>query len=243
MAVACAIVSTAASCGGGEARDADSQAGRAVAMMATPPAALGLCRRFALIRPSCPRRVPSAPYARTPRPPGFTGPSAGGAFAHCGGRSGGAAIVMPGCDRPRWVIEAGAPAGLPPDAPPGLPGERLAPGARTRPPQYVHIGVYAARGSLARTFPFAWPRGAARSVEDSLLGPKRTESILLGSRRWAGVDGTLVLAPPLVFGGEDGDHLMFRWRKGGVDRVVSVHAWTPLRDAVATLEAVVTSAR
>jgi hypothetical protein len=119
---------------------------------------------------------------------------------------------------------------------------RLPPGQRTRPPQYVHVEVYAARGSLAERFPFAWPRGPARPVRDSLLRASRTMPIFLGSRAWSGVRGTLILAPPLVFGGEDGDHLLFRWEQNGVDRVISMHAWTPLREAVATLEALLASA-
>ena len=146
------------------------------------------------------------------------------------------------CAEPSWILEVGAPAGLPLDAPPGLPGKRLPEARRTRPPQYVHIIIYAARGSLASRFPFTWPDGPARRLRDSLLRPKRTRPILLGSRDWSDDHGTLVLAPPLIFGGENGDHLVFRWKRGGVDHMVSMHSWAPLRQAVATLKAVVVSA-
>ena len=37
-----------------------------------------------------------------------------------------------------------------------------------------------------------------------------------GSVRWAGHDGQLVLAPPLIFGGEVGDHLIFHWKAAGL---------------------------
>jgi hypothetical protein len=53
--------------------------------------------------------------------------------------------------------------------------------------------------------------------------------------------GTLVLAPPLAYGGENGDHLLFRWRRGAVEYLVSMHSWAPLRQAEATLAALVAS--
>jgi len=106
----------------------------------------------------------------------------------------------------------------------------------------VHIIIYAARGSLAPKFPFAWPRGHERPISDTLLRPKRAAPIFLGRRDWAGHDGTLVLAPPLIFGGENGDHLIFRWKQAGIDHMVSLHSWAPLGEAVSTLHAVVGSA-
>jgi len=79
-------------------------------------------------------------------------------------------------------------------------------------------------------------------VWDLQLDPKRTRPISLGRIRWAGHYGHLVLAPPLVFGGEVGDRLVFHWEKGGVEHTVSLHSWAPLPEAVATLKAVVDSA-
>ena len=87
-----------------------------------------------------------------------------------------------------------------------------------------------------------WPEGPARRIRDSLLRPGRAEPILLGSPVWSSRRGTLILAPPLISGGENGDHLIFRWSRGGVDHMVSMHSWAPLREAVATLRAVVRSA-
>jgi hypothetical protein len=53
----------------------------------------------------------------------------------------------------------------------------------------------------------------------------------------------LVRAERLIFGGEMGDHLIFRWNAAGLNYAVSLHSWAPLREAVATLEVVVASAR
>lgn len=243
LALACALVGSAASCGGDRKARFDSRGARPVAMRPTPGGALDVCRRLALIRPTCPRRVPVGRYAHARRPPGYKGVSAEGAIAFCAdSQTSAVPITSRACTEPSWILEVGAPAGLPPDAPPGLPGKRLPAARRTRPPQYVHIIIYAARGSLAPRFPFAWPEGPARRIRDSLLRPGRAEPILLGSPVWSSRRGTLILAPPLISGGENGDHLIFRWSRGGVDHMVSMHSWAPLREAVATLRAVVRSA-
>jgi hypothetical protein len=212
-------------------------------MRRTPPAALGICRRLPLVDPTCPRLVPIGPYAAAKRPPGYRGVAAGGAIAHCADeRLRGVPTSSGTCRYQTWSLEVGAPAGLPSDAPPGMPGKRLGSG-RTRPPQYVHIVIYAARGPLEKKlFPFAWPHGQAQAIGNGLLRPKRRQPISLGSVRWAGLDGELVLAPPLLFGGEVGDHLIFHWKAAGIEHAVSLHSWAPLREAVATLKAVVASA-
>jgi hypothetical protein len=38
-----------------------------------------------------------------------------------------------------------------------------------------------------------------------------------------------------------GNHLVFRWREGRREYVVSLHAWEPLTEAAATLKAIVAS--
>jgi hypothetical protein len=232
------VIATSA-CG---ARHTTNVARSAVAMRPTPPGAFATCRRLPLIRSTCPRWVPIGRYAHARRPPGYTGVAAGGAIALCAdSRERGIPITRNACSYETWILEVGAPAGLPSDAPPGLPGKRVGLG-RTRPPQYVHIIVYAARGSLAVKFPFTWPHGPAPAISDSLLRASRKGPIFLGRRDWAGHRGTLILSPPLIFGGENGDHLIFRWHQAGVDHTVSLHSWAPLTEAVATLEAVVRSA-
>lgn len=145
-----------------------------------------------------------------PHTPGYRGLAAGGAIALCANaRLRGVPIGSSHCRYQTWTLEAGAPAGLPADAPPGITGKRLGPG-RTRPPQYVHIIIDAVRGKLdEELFPFAWPPAGERAINDGLLRPKRRLPISLGGFRWADHAGQLVLAAPLVFGGEMGDHLIF----------------------------------
>lgn len=216
----------------------------AVAMKPTTSSALGLCRRLSLIRPTCPTRVPVTRFVRAPRPPGFRGAAAGGAIALCADeRLRGVPVAGGVCRYQSWILELGAPAGLPAHSPTGTGGPRLGPG-RNRPPQYLHIIIYAARGTVAnRLFPFAWPHGPIAARRNTLLVRKRAAPIALGRVHWGGHDGQLVLAPPLVFGGEVGDHLIYHWRQGGIEHVISVHAWAPLPEAVATLKLVAAKVR
>jgi len=216
----------------------------AVAMKRTASAALALCQRLSLIRPTCPTRVPVTRFVGAPRPPGFRGPAGGGAIALCADRRlRGIPVGSSGaCRYQTWILELGAPAGLPANAPTSTPGERLGAG-RTRPPEYLHIVIYAARGTVAnRLFPFAWPHGPIAAMRDTLLARRRTAPVPLGRVHWGGHEGQLVLAPPLVFGGELGDHLIYHWRGRGIEHVISLHSWAPVREAVATLRAVVDSA-
>ena len=223
--------------------DDQSAPARAIQTVHTPPAALATCRRLRLIRPQCPRLVPVGRYLGAKPPPDYHGAAGGPSIALCADQDQrGVPISSSACRYESWILEAGAPAGLPADAPPGVPGKRLGP-SRTRPPQYVHIIIYASREMLTKKLPFSWPQGRAHPVKNTLLNPKRTHPISLGWRHWAGHTGQLVLAPPLIFGGEMGDHLIFRWSAARVNYAVSLHSWAPLREAVATLKAVVGSAR
>jgi hypothetical protein len=79
-------------------------------------------------------------------------------------------------------------------------------------------------------------------INDALLRPDRSRAVLLLRARWAGHKGEVVLAPPVPFGGEMGDHLIFRWKTKGVDYAFSLHSWAPLSEAVAMLKALVASA-
>jgi len=69
-----------------------------------------------------------------------------------------------------------------------------------------------------------------------LAGPR-----LLGRPTWNGRRGLLVLWKPYPNGGMDGNHLVFLWRDGRIDRAVTLHEWEPLRQAAATLRAIVES--
>jgi hypothetical protein len=89
--------------------------------------------------------------------------------------------------------------------------------------------------------PWPWPQGLPQRITNALLNPKRTRPIPLGWVQWADHHGQLVLAPPLNFGGELGDHLIFRFTSGPINYAVTLHSWAPLPEAVATLRAVVTS--
>jgi hypothetical protein len=92
-------------------------------------------------------------------------------------------------------------------------------------------------------FRFAWPaRGPAVAARDGLLARARSTALLLGNVRWAARNGVLALAPPpRAEGGLVANHLMFTWRQGARLYAVTLHAWEPFTQTVATLRAVVAS--
>jgi hypothetical protein len=109
-------------------------------------------------------------------------------------------------------------------APHGGPGERydrfeLIAVPRGGRPQ--HVALFASRYGLDRVFSSA-PR------------------VRLGRPTWGGLRGVLVVdsSRPAA-----GDHVVFRWRSGGVDYALALAAWKPIRDAVATLRAIVVGER
>lgn len=215
-----------------------------VRFVATPSGSLQLCRRLSLLRSVCPSHVPARKYRSATRPPGWRGATSGAAIASCDPHQG--SLTAGNCDPgpDEWVLQAGAPAGLPScpgEAPPGLTGKRLGP-SRTRPPGFVHLDVYATRGSLDNVFSFEWPRSPTHRISDRLLTCRRPHPTDLGRFRWAGHEGTLVLAPAYPGGGQDGDHLIYRWKHRGIDYAISLHSWAPLRQAVSVLRQIVESA-
>jgi hypothetical protein len=108
------------------------------------------------------------------------------------------------------------------------------------PPVWSHISFVA--GNLSSAFPFRYPtRGTRPTTVDGLFGESRRDAIFLGSFTWAGHHGTLVLAPSYPAGGEQGDHAIFRWRRGKVSYALGLHAWEPLTGAIAMLRAIVES--
>jgi hypothetical protein len=60
----------------------------------------------------------------------------------------------------------------------------------------------------------------------------------LGRVVWGGRSGNLVLDPARRTVGE---HLVFRWRSRGIEYAFALAAWRPLREAIATLRAIVVS--
>jgi hypothetical protein len=113
-------------------------------------------------------------------------------------------------------------------------------GIGDRPPRFTHVSILA--GSLAKAFPFAYPVGGKRArLENGLFARDRPRPIFFGAVVWGGRRGTLVLAPAYPVGGEEGDHLIFRWRRGATGYAIGLHAWEPLTRAEATLRAIVES--
>jgi hypothetical protein len=111
-------------------------------------------------------------------------------------------------------------------------------GRRNAPPRFAHVVLKG--GDLTKAFYFEWPSGPMVAVVDALKG-NRQAPLLLGTRSWAGRQGALVLAPAFPAGGVDGDHLVYRWEDGDREYAVSLHAWKPLDECVATLRALVES--
>jgi hypothetical protein len=101
---------------------------------------------------------------------------------------------------------------------------------RNRPPRMAHLVVTS--GALG----FEVVPGDLRT---GLVRLERPHGLLLDRPTWAGKRGQLVLAPPYPLGGIEGNHLAFLWTEGAAKYRVSLHAWEPLPEAVATLQAVV----
>jgi hypothetical protein len=106
---------------------------------------------------------------------------------------------------------------------------------RNSPPRFAHIVVVG--GDVDRALSFEWP--TETPAQEVPPGNKRRTPLLLARPSWRGADGALVLAPSFPRGGIHGDHLVYRWSQGDADYALSLHAWKPLEDAVATLRAVV----
>ena len=105
-----------------------------------------------------------------------------------------------------------------------------------RPPRFAHVVIQA--GGVRAELGTSEGEGLKRaSLRDDLLG-ERAGYFSLGSFTWGGKSGELILAPPYPHGGMHGDHLIFMWDG---ERALSLHAWLPLAEATATLQAMVES--
>jgi hypothetical protein len=110
---------------------------------------------------------------------------------------------------------------------------------KTAPPWRAHITLVA--GDVERVAPFRYPRRVS-FPSDRLFGAPRKVAYSFGPRHWHGHAGTVYLAPPFLFGGQLGNHLVYRWRVGRIEYAVTLHAWAPLAQAIETLRALVESA-
>jgi hypothetical protein len=109
-----------------------------------------------------------------------------------------------------------------------------------RPPDWSHVIVQA--GNLAHAFPFPYPTSGRRIARlDGLFARRRPHAIYIGTFIWGGRRGTVVLAPDFPAGGEQGNHLIFRWQDNRTAYAVGLHGWEPLSRALAILRQMVIS--
>jgi hypothetical protein len=193
-------------------------------MTAIPPGAGRICARFAVLAPTCPSSVPESRFGLAGPPVGFPGPYADGGYAVCLERKKG------DCAAAVFHLEGGVPRGDP---------------REDRPPRFLHLALYAARGSLDRHLPFELPCTGplvppARA--DLLLVAERATAACLGDTEIGGRTGDFALAPPFPAGGEAGGHLLFFWQEGGVSYAATLHAWEPVAETVDALAHLTASA-
>ena len=125
---------------------------------------------------------------------------------------------------------------------------------RNKPPQFVHAVVQGGDVSAAfETFTFSISDpvgvrdGLMRSEERrrlAMLGRagRTPQALFLGSVTWSDLNGELILVPSFQFVDSiHADHIMFLWKTEESGYAVSLHAWEPFAESVATLEAVVAS--
>ncbi len=110
-----------------------------------------------------------------------------------------------------------------------------------RPPWFAHVGILAGETERIASWGEPWDRRAV-ALRDGLMERERTEPVSFGLVTWGDTRGLLFLAPPFPTGGYLGNHLVFVWRAGATSWAVSLHAWEPLTEAVATLRAMTLSA-
>ena len=190
-------------------------------MISTPQAALARCRASRLLRPICPRRVPSsldpASYA----------------LADGCANAVGMTIASRRCTLPGWSYEVfatrlGRNAGTQVRAWDGREWFFPSYAAMDPPPYHIHVDIQAAVGSgtPSTSSPSFTGAKAALRVNDVLLNPNRVRAASFGWVHWYGTYGLLVLAPTNPNGGgEEAGHLIFAFAAGGVSFDISLHAW------------------
>jgi hypothetical protein len=111
-------------------------------------------------------------------------------------------------------------------------GETLGDPERNRPPRMVHLVLV---GGLWRDH---FRIGERVEAQRGVMRTNREKALDFGRVVWSGRAGRLLLAPAYPRGGIQGNHLLFRWREGSTDYQLSLHAWEPFPEAVATLRAI-----
>ena len=108
-------------------------------------------------------------------------------------------------------------------------------------PRFVHLTLYG--GRVRRAFGgFDYPKGGiAAALRNGVLEEAREDPLFFGHVTWEGRRGTMILAPAYPVGGEQGDHVIFRWTERRREYALGLHAWEPFLEAVSTLEAIVRS--
>jgi hypothetical protein len=100
--------------------------------------------------------------------------------------------------------------------------------------------VVAVAGNVERLAPLREPRDkTGTTVREGLVRRSRAAPLSFGRVRWGGRLGALYLMPSYPRGGMLGNHLVFSWRQDELPYVLSLHAWEPLTESVATLRTMV----
>ena len=113
--------------------------------------------------------------------------------------------------------------------------------SRNAPPRVAHVVVEV--GKPGFLIDLGDPAPSTQSL-DALLGTERDGAVVVEQEKtWDWKGAKLVLAQSFPSGGAHGDHLIYSWKEGGYEHRISLHAWTPARELVRTLHAIVRSAR
>lgn len=111
-----------------------------------------------------------------------------------------------------------------------------------RPAPVRRLVLLASRYGLGREALAGWARlerERAVGLRPGLTRRKRSAPLLVSAVRWGDREGVLVLDD--ADGGPLENHLVFRWRGGGVDYAAAIRAWEPLPETAAALRAIVLS--
>ena len=112
--------------------------------------------------------------------------------------------------------------------------------SRNAPPRVAHVVIEVGKPQFLIDLREPYPN---KIPLDLLLGEDLDQAQYVGPEKSWDWNAMLVLAPSFPSGGAHADHLVYRWREGGLEHVVSLHAWEPATEAVRTLHAIVRSIR